>query len=143
MSVFEIAPASFKATKLETPRRTVAIVDDDSSMRKSMERLLNAFGYKTVAFDSAERFLESDRAETLGCLVLDIHLGKMSGIQLRRRLSETGFSLPVIFVTAVDDDLLEADARDAGCVAYLRKPFAARFLLSAIDEALAGNQPCK
>ncbi len=79
MSVFEIAPASFKATKLETPRRTVAIVDDDSSMRKSMERLLNAFGYRAVAFDSAE-IRPSDRAETLGCLVLDIHLGKMSGI---------------------------------------------------------------
>ena len=122
---------------MELPQLTVAIVENHPSMRRSIERLLNAYGYKTEGFDSAERFLESDCA-TLGCLVLDIHLGNMSGIQLRRRLREAGSSLPVIFVTAVDDDLLEAEARDAGCLAYLRKPFAAKHLLSAIQDAMPG-----
>ena len=71
--------------------------------------------------------------------MLDIHLANMSGIQLRRWLRDSGSSLPVIFITAVDDEALEAEAREAGCVAYLHKPFAAMFLLSAIDDALSGG----
>ncbi|TIM07137.1 response regulator [Mesorhizobium sp.] len=123
---------------MESPPRTVAIVEDDPSMRRSIERLLNAHGHQTHGYASAETFLESDFVGTIGCLVLDIHLGNMSGIQLRRWLRDFGSSLPVIFITAVDDDALEAEARDAGCVAYLHKPFAARFLLLAIDDALSG-----
>jgi FixJ family two-component response regulator len=119
--------------------RTVAVVEDDPSMRRSIERLLNAHGYKTEGYDSAERFLESGSACVIGCLVLDIHLGNMSGIQLRHRLSDSGSSLPVIFITAVDDDVLETQALAAGCLAYLHKPFAAKLLLSAIDKALAGR----
>jgi FixJ family two-component response regulator len=68
--------------------------------------------------------------------VLDVHLGKMSGIQLHRWLCASGFDLPVIFITAVDDEAIEAEARKAGCVAYLHKPFAAELLLSAIEEVL-------
>ena len=127
---------------MESPPRTVAVVEDDPSMRRSIERLLNARGYKTEGYDSAERFLESDSSSAIDCLVLDIHLAAMSGIQLRRRLRDFGSSLPVIFITAVDDDALEAEARDAGCVAYLHKPFAAKLLLSAIDKALAGPPDC-
>jgi FixJ family two-component response regulator len=123
---------------LEIPPRTVAVVEDDPSMRRSIERLLNAHGYKTEGYGSAEGFLERDIAGDIGCAVLDIHLGKMSGIQLRCRLRDTGSSLPVIFITAVDDETLEEKALESGCVAYLHKPFAAKLLLSAIDEALAG-----
>ena len=72
-----------------------------------------------------------------GCLVLDIHLGNMSGIELRRRLANIGSSLPVIFITAVDDAALEQDARAAGCLAYLHKPFAAKLLISAIHQAMS------
>jgi FixJ family two-component response regulator len=115
----------------------VAVVEDDPSMRRSIERLLNAHGYQTQGYASAETFLESDFVGKIGCLVLDIHLGNMSGIQLRSRLRDSGFILPVIFITAVDDEALEAEALNAGCVAYLHKPFAAKFLLSAIDKALA------
>jgi FixJ family two-component response regulator len=122
---------------LESPPRTVAVVEDDPSMRRSIERLLNAHGYQTQGYASAETFLESDFVGKIGCLVLDIHLGNMSGIQLRIRLRDSGFILPVIFITAVDDEALEAEALNAGCVAYLHKPFAAKFLLSAIDKALA------
>ncbi len=119
--------------------RTVAVVEDDPSMRRSIERLLNAHGYQTEGYDSAERFLESSSSGVIGCLVLDIHLGNMSGIELRHRLSDSGSSLPVIFITAVDDDVLETQALAAGCLAYLHKPFAATLLLSAIDKALAGR----
>ncbi|WP_077378365.1 response regulator transcription factor [Mesorhizobium prunaredense] len=112
-------------------------------MRRSIERLLNAYGYQTHGYASAETFLESDFAGMIGCLVLDIHLANMSGIQLRHWLSDSNSSLPVIFITAVDDDALEAEARDAGCVAYLHKPFAATFLLSAVNDALSGLSPNK
>ena len=91
-----------------------------------------------MGYDSAERFLERDASSTIACLVLDIHLGNMSGIQLRHWLTDSGSSLPVIFITAVDDDTLEAQALAAGCLAYLHKPFAAKLLLSAIAKALAG-----
>lgn len=121
---------------MESPPRTVAVVEDDPSMRRSIERLLNAHGYMTEGHDSAEGFLAGNSAGTSGCLVLDIHLGGMSGIQLRRRLRDFNFSLPVVFITAVDDEALEAEARELGCVAYLHKPFAAKFLLSAVEEAL-------
>ncbi|HEV2897280.1 MAG TPA: response regulator [Pseudaminobacter sp.] len=114
-------------------------MDDDPSMLRSIERLLNAHGHQTHGYPSAETFLESVFEGTIGCLVLDIHLANMSGIQLRRWLRDSGSSLPVIFITAVNDEALEAEARDAGCVAYLHKPFAAAFLLSAVNDALSGQ----
>lgn len=103
--------------------------------------MLNVHGYTTEGYASAERFLESDVAGKLGCLVLDIHLGALSGIELARRLHYFGSTLPVIFITAVDDEALEKEARQVSCVAYLHKPFAAAFLLSAVDEALSREQP--
>lgn len=123
---------------MESLPRTVAVVEDDPSMRRSVERLLNAHGYQTEGYASAETFLSSDSAEKVGCLVLDIHLGNMSGIQLRRRLSDAGSGLPVIFITAVDDETLELEALQAGCVAYLHKPFAASLLIAAVKEAMTG-----
>ncbi|MEQ1950060.1 response regulator transcription factor [Mesorhizobium yinganensis] len=121
---------------MENPPRTVAIVEDDPSMRRSIERLLNAHGYQTLGYESAETFLEAESTGTLGCLVLDIHLGDMSGILLRRHLSSVGSALPVIFITAVDDEAVEAQALEAGCLAYLHKPFAAKLLLSAVGLAM-------
>jgi FixJ family two-component response regulator len=124
---------------LESLPRTVAVVEDDPSMRRSIERLLNAHGYKTEGYASAETFLGRDAVGDIGCLVLDIHLGNMSGIELRRRLRDAHLGLPVIFITAVDDEALEAEAVEAGCLAYLHKPFAARLLLSAVHEAMPGS----
>ena len=122
---------------LESLSRTVAVVEDDPRVRDSIERLLNAHGHQTLGYASAETFLESDFACRVGCLVLDIHLVSMSGIQLRRWLRESGSNLPVIFITAVDDQALEAEARATGCVAYLHKPFAPTSLLLAINDVFA------
>ncbi|WEX78877.1 response regulator [Sinorhizobium numidicum] len=119
--------------------RTVAVVEDNPSMRTSVERLLNAHGLTTEGYSSAEAFLSDPKATEIGCLVLDIHLDGMSGIELRHRLKPAHCRLPVIFITAVDDDALELEARRVGCVAYLRKPFPAASLITAINEALAGN----
>lgn len=98
--------------------------------------MLNAHGFPTEAYRSAETFLSRDGARKFGCIVLDIHLGGMSGIELRRRLNELGINFPVIFITAVDDDALELEAVQAGCIAYLHKPFPAALLIGAINKAL-------
>jgi FixJ family two-component response regulator len=116
-------------------RRIVAVVDDDPSMLRAAEDLLNARGFATKAFASAEEFLDCGAATQVDCLLLDIHLGGMSGIELRRQLKASGSTLPVIFMTALDDDAVCAEALKAGCVACLRKPFAARQLIDAIESA--------
>jgi len=118
-------------------RKVVAVVDDDPSMLKAIARLLGAHGFDAEVFASAEAFLRRDAAEDAACLVLDVNLGGMSGIELRRRLTDTGSRLPIIFITAVDDEATEQEAVAAGCVAYLHKPFPATQLIGAIQAATA------
>jgi FixJ family two-component response regulator len=110
----------------------VAIVEDDTAMRRSLERLLQASGYTTTAFASAEEFLERTIVEEAIGLVLDIHLGGMSGIELRRRLLAAKSPLPVVFITAHEDEATRREALAAGCVDYLQKPFNANRLLDAL-----------
>jgi FixJ family two-component response regulator len=122
-------------------RQVVAIVDDDESMLRGLQRLLNASGFDTEGFSSAEAFLEGVTASKATCLVLDIHLGGISGIELRRRLSESGSRLGVIFMTAVDDEAVRLEAMKSGCTAFLRKPFPARSLIDAIGAATSKTTP--
>jgi FixJ family two-component response regulator len=114
-------------------RRIVAIVDDDPSMLKAAEILLDAHGFETKSFASAEEFLDRGAATQVDFLLLDIHLGGMSGIELRRQLKGAGSTLPVIFMTALDGEAIRAEALEAGCVACLGKPFLARQLIDAIE----------
>jgi FixJ family two-component response regulator len=117
--------------------KIVAIVDDDPSMLRGLARLLRSCGFEPAAYASAEAFWEGDVVGKAICAVFDIHLSGISGIELRRRLKETHSTLPVIFMTADDDDLTRMAATAAGCVAYLRKPFPAKMLLDAIEKAAA------
>jgi FixJ family two-component response regulator len=117
----------------------VAVVEDDPSMRRSIERLLKAHGFGAHAYASAEEFLGGDGADEAFCLVLDIHLGGMSGIELSSRLTASGSALPVIFITAMDDEELETRAIETGCLAYLHKPFPAELLIGAVNKALPAN----
>lgn len=126
---------------LENTRGTVAVVDDNPSMRRSVERLLNANGFITEGYASAEVFLGNAQTSGIRCLVLDIHLGGMSGIELWHHLKQAGISPPVIFITAVDDEALEQEAVKAGCIAYLQKPFPAESLVAAINRALTRSSP--
>lgn len=116
-------------------RKLVVVVDDDRSMLRGVERLLNAYGFETAVFSSAEALLYSSVTLEATCLVLDIHLGGMSGIELRRRLAADGSTVPVIFMTAFDDESTHEEAIKAGCVACLHKPFPARLLIGAIKTA--------
>ena len=118
-------------------KKVVAIVEDDPGMLKGLQRLLTAHGFVTEAYTSAEGFLERGAASKANCLVLDINLGGISGIDLRRRLAAAGSRLPVIFMTSSDSEVVQTEAIAAGCIAYLRKPFPARQLIDAI--ALAAS----
>ncbi len=115
-------------------QKLIAIVDDDPSMLRGIRRLLNAHGFATETYASAEAFLKRSAETKPHRLVLDIHLGGgMSGIDLRVRLQSMGCALPVIFITAVDDQATHDLAIQAGCVAYLRKPFSAKQLIAAMQ----------
>lgn len=105
-------------------------------MRRSVERLLSASGFPTEGFVSAEAFLERSANTEIVCIVLDIQLEGMSGIELRHRLTAAGSDVPVIFITAIDDQDIRAKAVDAGCVAILHKPFPADNLIDAIRKCV-------
>jgi FixJ family two-component response regulator len=115
--------------------RTIAIVEDDPSMLRATEALLDAHGFATASFSSAEEFLTRGIAGEFDCLVLDIHLGGMSGIELHHRLKVLGRDFPVIFMTAVENESLWRQALGTGCVACLRKPLATGQLVDAIAKA--------
>jgi FixJ family two-component response regulator len=121
---------------MHTTAGMVAIVEDDAAMRKSIERLLQASGYATAAFASAEEFLQSAIVDGATGLVLDIHLGGMSGIELRRRLHTARSKVPVVFITAHDDEATRAEAIALGCVDYLQKPFEASRLTDALERGM-------
>ena len=116
----------------------VVVVDDNPGFLSSVVRLLSVHGFDTRAFNSAEAVLESDAAQAAQCLLVDIHLGGLSGIELRRRLVASGCNCPVIFMTAVDDDAKRIEAMRTGAIAYLKKPFAPPLLLDAITKATSG-----
>jgi FixJ family two-component response regulator len=113
--------------------RTIIIIDDNPSMLQSLKRLLSAHGFRVRTFASAESFLDDFAKCEADCLLLDIHLGGISGIELQRQLISSGADLPVIFMTAVDNETTRQEAFDAGCIAYLKKPFLGNLLLDAIN----------
>ena len=124
-------------TNMMAQPTVVIVVDDNAGILKSVARLLAHQGIGSRTFASAEAVLESDSVQTATCLLLDIHLGGISGIELQRRLVASGSKCPVIFMTANDDEATRNEAMEAGCIAYLRKPFAQAVLLNAISKAAA------
>lgn len=105
-------------------------------MLQGLNRLLSAHGFRVLTYQSAESFFATVGRCEAECLVLDIHLGGMSGLDLKRRLTSSGRDLPVIFMTAIDDQATRQEAFDAGCIAYLTKPFLAKPLIEAINSVL-------
>ena len=117
-------------------RKIIAVVDDDPSMLMAAENLLDARGFASKVFASAEEFLERGTAGQVDCLLLDIHLGGISGIELRLQLKAAGSTLPIIFMTALDDEAILDIALKTSGVTCLRKPFSAHHLFDAIENAL-------
>jgi FixJ family two-component response regulator len=118
----------------------VAVVDDDVSLCRAVKRLLSAAGIDCACYLSAEEFLECGKAVEPDCLLLDVQLGGMSGVELQRKLAEEGRELPVIFVTAHDEPEPREQALNAGCVAFLRKTDPAETILNAIRSAAESPQ---
>jgi FixJ family two-component response regulator len=114
---------------------TVAVIDDDPEMRSAMASLLTAHGYCPETFDSAETFLTCASTSKATCLVVDIQLGDISGVELAHQLAADGFTYPIIFMTGLDDEVIRRQAVAAGGVAFLRKPFPAQMLFDAIEKA--------
>lgn len=114
---------------------TVYVVDDDESVRRALKRLLRSMGYHALTFKSAEDFLEATSGGYEGCLVLDIRLPGMTGLELQEKLASSGAKYPVIFMTAHDNPQWQERARKAGALAYLKKPFDEQTLLRAIELA--------
>ena len=123
---------------MSTLRRSIFVIDDDRSMLRTIERLLKVHGFHVLVFESAEALLDNANPRDAGCLVLDIHLDGMSGIELGHKLALSGSSVPIIFMTGNDSEVVRKAAREIGCTAYLPKPFPAKQLKDAIDKALDG-----
>src|ERR1041385_4450004 len=118
----------------ETP--VVFIVDDDASVRRSIHDLLSSVALRAEAFATPQQFLDSKRAAGPGCLVLDVGLPGMSGLDCQRRLAEAGVSIPIIFITGHGDVPITVRAMKSGAVEVLTKPFRPQELLDAVQQAL-------
>ena len=121
---------------MEKQRNVIAIVDDDPGMRDGLEDLISMFGYRTEVYSSAEEFVRAAITTEASCTVIDIQLGDISGVELARHLSATGFTFPIIFMTGSLEERHRRQALDFGCVAYLHKPFPADQLINAITKAI-------
>ena len=114
----------------------VSIVDDDESMREAIESLIKSLGFRAETFGSTEEFVQCDHLAQIACLILDVQLPGMSGLELQRLLSIATYTFPIIFITAQIDDSIREQALKAGAVDFLYKPFGEKALLRAVDSAL-------
>ena len=114
-----------------TQKKTVFVVDDDPSMLKGIERLLKVHGFSADVFELIEDFRERANYSAAACLVLDIHMPGMSGIDFGRQLAKADVPLPVIFITGNDSEVTRKVAMEVGCIAYLLKPFPGKLLIEA------------
>jgi FixJ family two-component response regulator len=117
----------------------ISIVDDDAFVRHATENLLLSLGFGVITFASAEEFLESGRADDTSCLITDMRMPGLTGLELQQRLIEEGKRLPVIFITAFFTESLRAQALAAGAVGFLSKPYGEASLIECLDRALAGR----
>jgi FixJ family two-component response regulator len=114
----------------------ISVIDDDDALRSSLENLIRSVGWRAQCFSSAEAFLRSNQVHETGCLILDVRMHGMSGLELQHQLVVANSDTPIIFVTAHEDDDWRRQALEAGAVAFLHKPFYQEELLDAIDAAL-------
>jgi FixJ family two-component response regulator len=119
----------------------VSIVDDDESVREALRNLLKSVGFQADAFASAEEFLAAGELAGTACLILDVRMPGMSGIELQDRLSESRRALPIVFISAHADEEARAQALENGAIEFLQKPFSDEALLRAIEAAVRRPRP--
>ncbi|MGC2492595.1 response regulator transcription factor [Candidatus Binatus sp.] len=121
---------------MKQPDSVVFVVDDDSSVREAIKSLIGSVGLRVETFETAQEFLRSTRPDAPGCVVLDVRLPGLSGLDLQRELAAHGINLPVIFITGHGDIPMSVRAMKAGALEFLTKPFRDQDLLDAIQQAL-------
>jgi len=114
----------------------IAVVDDDEAVRQAVDGLIRSAGYRTAVFASGEDFLHSNHRPNTACLIVDVRMPRMSGLELQRRLTTAKCRIPLIFITAHGDEDARAQVLSAGAVDFLYKPFSDEVLLSAVQVAL-------
>ena len=122
---------------------TVFIIDDDRGMRQAIEDLVESIGLRAQSFAIGQEFLSKQRAGNPSCLVLDVRLPQMSGLDFQRQLAESGIQIPIIFITAHGDIPMSVKAVKSGAVEFLTKPFRDQDLLDAIQEALQRDRAAR
>jgi FixJ family two-component response regulator len=118
----------------------ISIVDDDDSIRRATKALLRSVGYEVETFGSAESFLESDALRETECLVLDVRMPGIDGLELQRRLNQAKSQVPIIFVTAHDDRSHRRTAMEAGAANFFRKPFEGTAFVTAVQDAVRNGK---
>ena len=122
-------------------KNLISLVDDDESVRRSTTLLIESFGFHAAAFQSAESFLKSGQLQETACLIVDVQMPGMNGLELQSHLATAGYKIPIIFITAHDSRESRQQALQAGAVAFLGKPFGDEDLLQAIRGALRQDAP--
>ena len=117
-------------------RNLISVVDDDESIRRTITLLIKSFGFRAAAFESADIFLRSDQLSDTACLIVDVQMPGMNGLQLQSHLAAKGCGIPIIFITAYDNKESRRRAIQAGAVAFLNKPFSGEQLLQTLRSAL-------
>ena len=117
----------------------IAVVDDDAAIREAVQSLLRSVGLRAAVFASAEDFLSSGQLQATACLILDVRMPQMNGLELQRQLATAKCPMPIVFITAHGDEETRARALQAGAVAFLDKPFSDEVLLRAVQAALPSS----
>ena len=118
---------------------TIFIVDDDDSFRRSLRRLISVVGFRTMAFGSAQEFLDSRNYLSNGVLILDVRMPEMGGLDLQKRLTDLGADMPIIFMSAYKDTYARQKALEAGAFDFIIKPFEEQTLMISIKKTLSSN----
>jgi FixJ family two-component response regulator len=121
----------------------VFVIDDDAPTRESLKNLTRSIGLRVEAFSSAQEFLRSKRPDLAACLVLDVRLKGLSGLDLQKRMAEAGIDIPIIFITGHGDIPMTVQAMKAGAVEFLTKPFRDQDLLDAVHQALERDRKAR
>jgi FixJ family two-component response regulator len=130
-------------SKAKETEATVFIVDDDAQMRESLRNLIRSVGLRVELFASAQEFVQSRHPDAPGCLVLDVRMPGLSGLDLQKQASEAGLEIPIIFITGHGDIPMSVRAMKAGAVEFLTKPFRDQDLLDAIQLALERSRKAR
>ncbi|MET1046968.1 MAG: response regulator [Hyphomicrobium sp.] len=117
----------------------ISIIDDDEAVRAATENLVRSLGFRATTFASAEQFLESPEFRETSCVITDVQMPGMTGVELQSHLRERGLNVPMIFITAFPEDRIRRRVNDAGAIGFLSKPFEGCAMIECLEQALRQN----